>query len=146
MINKQQKLQQLMQLVQVIGQNQILAQQFMQEVDPQRLLSFLFELFDVDPERIMMSDRDKQLKDIAQQSQMQAQQKQQQAQMVQQALLGQLSKAAGAKPPGQGQGQNVPPAGPQPSAAPGGGQAVPGGAGVPAAAQQQTPVGAGGVR
>ncbi len=139
LINKQQKLQQLMQLMQVVGQNQSLAQQFMQEVDPARLLTYLFELFDVDPERIMLSPRDKQVKQLAEQQAQQQQQKQQQSQMVLSAILGQAGKAAGGagKPPSGApgpQGQAVPPGGPQPSAGPGGGQRVPAAAGPPAAA------------
>lgn len=119
LIDKGQKLQKLMQALQVLGQNQQLMEQFMQEVSIPKLLHYLIQLFDVETDRILMSPREKQMQEM-----------QQQQQAAQQALAG----SPGAPTPGQ-----------QPSAGPGGGQAVPQQAGVPAAAQQQLPVNAGGI-
>lgn len=127
LILKQQKFQGLMQMLQVVGSNQMLAQKFLQEVDPQKILDLLFDLLDVEKDRLAMSPRDQQMQQIEQMQQ----------QIMQVATQG--AGGAGGKPPPSGPGGSAPmPQGaPQPSQGSQGGQAVPPGAGVPAAAQAQ---------
>lgn len=116
LIQKGQKLQQLMQYLQVIGSNQILAQAFLQEVSPDKLNNYIADLLDIDRQEINMSDREKQIKQIEMQSQQAA------------------AAAQGAVP-----GQAPTPGGPQ-TAGPAGGQGPSQGA-----AQRQLPQSAGGI-
>lgn len=57
MIRKKQVFNELTQLMQVIGQNQQLAQLFMQKTDLNLFINMLFELSGIDPEKIGMSAR-----------------------------------------------------------------------------------------
>lgn len=155
LIDKGQKLQKLMQFIQVVGGNPELAQQFMSQVSPKKLLDYLFELFDVDPDRVLMSPREQQMAQI----QAQQQQKQAFAQEMLQNVIGEVGGVASSavkRPPvntthiggdytvhNQGQ-QRGGSAGQQPSAGPGGGQAVPAQGAPPPVAQVQVPQSAGG--
>lgn len=124
LVLKAQKLQALMQFLQVIGANQILAQAFLQEVSPQRLLNYMAELFDIDKDNISMTEREKQI---------------QQIQTMAQQRLQAIAGAAGGQPQGQ-PGPQTPPGGPQPAANAKGGQTA-----TPGTAQRQLPGMAGGV-
>lgn len=128
LVQRGQKLQKLLQLLQVIGSNQVLAQQFLQEISPDRLLKELFKLSDLDMDEIAMTDREKAIAMIQQQQQ----------QMVEAAMGGQSG------PPGQG--QPGAPKAPGTSAGPSGGQTVPQGGGMPQTAGRQLTQGAGGQR
>lgn len=165
LILKQQKLQALLQLMQIVGQSPILAQPFFEEVSPQKIIGLLFDCLDVDRDDLTLSPREKMMQEMQQQQdqqQMQDQQAQQQQQQdqrqmqmnAQQAhldeqkhgrdmqkimLQGRLRAQQAAQRPARGPG----PAGPQPTRGPGGGQRVPAG-GNPAAARVQLPMGAGG--
>lgn len=127
LIDKGQKLQKIMQLMQIVGANQQLAQVMMQEISWKKTLHYLFELFDIDSSRVLMTPREQLM------AQLQAQQQAQQQ--------AQLAAASGQRP----SGAQPPAAGPQPAMGPQGGQAVPQQGAPPAAAQQQLPPGAGGV-
>lgn len=59
MIKKAAMLQQLLQLLQVVGQNEHLVAAFMQEVDINRLLALLFDLSNIDPTRLEATTRDR---------------------------------------------------------------------------------------
>jgi hypothetical protein len=131
LIDKGQKLQKLMQLLQVIGQNQMLMQQLMQDLDPAKVIGYLFELFEIDKTRVFFSPREKQANMIAQQQQQQAQARQQ---LAQQALTSMMGGGGGGKPPAGGArpgGPATPAGGPMPSAGPAGGQVAPTSGGPP---------------
>lgn len=66
LIARTQKLQQLMNMLQVISQNQMLMQQFLQKVSPDRLLAIMFKLFDIDPEELEPSEREQLIQQITQ--------------------------------------------------------------------------------
>lgn len=74
MMLKAQKAQGLIQLLQTVGQNQLLMQQFMKEVDLQKLLDLLYQLFDVEKGAITKSARQQQIDEMLQQAQQQQQQ------------------------------------------------------------------------
>lgn len=128
LIDKGQKLQKIMQLLQVVAQNQVLSQEAQSDMSPKKLLNYLFELFEVDKDRIFYTPREKQMNQLAQQQAQQAQAKQQLAQQ----LLGQYTGigsegpggAGGPPKPGAGAPQG-PPGGPMPAAGPAGGQVAP---------------------
>lgn len=117
LIQKGQKLQQLLQFLQIVGSNQYLAQAFLAEMSPQKLLSYLEELMDIDRDEINMSERDKQIQQVLQQQ------------------TAALQATAGAPP-----GAAPTPGGPQPAAGPAGGQQA-----TPGSAQRQLPAAAGGL-
>lgn len=117
LVLRSQKLQQLLQFLQIVGSNQFLAQVFMQEVDPQRLFKYLGSLMDIDEENFTMSPRQKLIQQMVQQS------------------MQQIQGAAGGPP-----GTPPAPGGNQPSAGPAGGQTA-----TPGTAQRQLPSSAGGV-
>ena len=125
LIDKGQKVQKIMQLLQVIGQNQMLMQALMQDLDPKRLINYLFELFEVDKSRLFYSPREKQQNAIAQQQQQQAQAKQQLAQQMIGTMLGGSGGGRGGPPGAQAGTRNTPAGGLMPAAGPGGGQAAP---------------------
>lgn len=58
LISRQQKLQQLMSMLQVIAQNQQLMQVFLQQISPARLLDLLFKLFDIDKTELEPTERE----------------------------------------------------------------------------------------
>jgi hypothetical protein len=128
LIDKQQKVQKLMQLLQIIMGNQQLMGVLMQEVSWKKALHYLFELFDIDSAKVLMTPRE---------------------QMMAQAAAAQAQPPGGApgQPPSPGgpPGPQTPPQGLSPAAGPGGGQAIPQGGGPPPQAQAQLPQGAGGV-
>lgn len=95
LVQRSQKLQQLLQFLQIVGGNQLLAQIFMQEVSPEKLFKYLASLMDIDREDFSMTEREKMMQQIM-------------------AMYQQVQGAA--------QGQMPAPGGPQPSAGPGGGQ------------------------
>lgn len=131
LVLKSQKMQQLMQLLQVVGGNPILAQPFMDEIAPQRLLKLLTQLMDIDLADIAMTPREKQMRQI-----------QQQAQQRMEMMMGQAPGGQG-PPPGQQQGSKKP-GGAQPRQSPGAGQGqAPGNM---MAAKRQLPGSAGGMR
>jgi hypothetical protein len=156
LIMKQQKLQGLMQYMQVIGQNQQLAGAFQEKVNPERFFKYINTLFGIETVNIFKTPREEQVAKAQQDQQMQ-QQMQQQAQMQKQQMLMDAVAKVGAsavkQPPTTDIGtQNISQGGAgakkapgQPSAGASGGQAIPSGGGVPAAAQQQLTTGAGGV-
>lgn len=115
LIQKASKLQGLLQMLQIVGGNQILAQQFFQEISVEKLVSYLYDLFDIEEDRLKMSPREKQIQALAAQVQQNQQMAQEQA----------------------GQGPQAPQGGPQPSAGAAGGQANPIAAGVPPTATRQ---------
>ena len=116
LVLKAQKVQGLMQLLQICGGNPLLMQKFVQEVDMGKLLNLLFDLFDVEKDRLVPTPRER--------------------------LMAELTQAQ--QPPGA-PGQAGPGGNPQqPSAGPGGGQQVPPGAGPPQAAAVKLPPQAGG--
>lgn len=125
LIDKQQKLQKFLQLMQTLAQNQQLMQAFAAEVDPAKLLHYLYEMFDVERDRFSYSPREK----MARQAAAQDEKHQAFVQSVIQTLAGQASDLAAAAPPpappppaGGPQGG---PGGPMPAAGPGGGQVAP---------------------
>lgn len=65
MIQKSQMLNSLLQILQVISQNQILVQTFMQKVDPQKLIDLLFTLSNVDKTKFEMSALQQRIQEIA---------------------------------------------------------------------------------
>ncbi len=127
LIDKGQKLQKFMQMLQVVGQNQQLMQAFQQEVSAAKMLHYMYELFDVERDRFTLSPREKMQQALAQQ--------QQQQQQFAQQMLGQLADQAGqGGAPGGAQGgpaPATPPGGPMPAAGPGGGQVAPTAGGPP---------------
>jgi hypothetical protein len=117
LIDKSQKLQKVMQMLQVIGQNQQLMAAFQDDTDMKKLLPYLYELFDVERDRFTKTLRQKMIEQL-----------QQQQQQKQQMIMAGLQAGAGGGGGGPGappQAANVPPGGPMPAAGPGGGQAPP---------------------
>lgn len=119
LVLKQQKLQGVMQLMQTVQGNPLLLQKFMQEVDMGKLLNLMFDLLDVEKDRLELSPREKLIAQLQQQNPMAA-------------------GMVGAAPGTTGMPGMQPTQGPQPSAGAGGGQRVPAGGGAPAAARQGT--------
>lgn len=122
MIDRGQKLQKLMQLLQVVGQNQQLMQAMLSEIDATRFLHYLYELFDVERDRFTLSNRQRMMATIAQQTQLRSD-------LAQQLLL-KLAGGGGGPSGGPGAGappqaSATPPGGPMPAAGPGGGQQPP---------------------
>lgn len=107
LLQKAQTVQNLMQLLQIIGGNPQLMQAFLQEVSVQKLMNYLFDLLDIEKDRLVMSEREKMIQQLD--------------------MMGkQLQGLAGGGAPGggqQGPAVNVQ----QPSAGPAGGQAIPAG-------------------
>lgn len=66
LIARVQKLQQLMNFLQVISQNQLLMQQFLAKISPDRLLDVLFKLFDIDPTELEPTERELLIKELTQ--------------------------------------------------------------------------------
>lgn len=58
LIDRQQKLQSMMQMLQIVGQNQLLAQALFAKVNPDRLLDTLFVLFGIDPKSIEFTQQE----------------------------------------------------------------------------------------
>lgn len=58
MVDRQTKLQNLLSALQIIGQNELLMRQFMQNTSPQKLLEQLFVLFGIDAEQLRPSERE----------------------------------------------------------------------------------------
>lgn len=69
-IVKSQKLQGLLQLLQIVQGNQLLLQKFVQEVDIGKLLDFLFDLFDIEKERLVPTAREKMIMQLQQLTEM----------------------------------------------------------------------------
>lgn len=67
LIRRQSRLQQLLQVLQVIGQNQQLAQAFMQLIDINKLVKMLFWLSNVDLQKLEPSQRDRMVQGLTQQ-------------------------------------------------------------------------------
>ena len=124
MLLKAQKAQQLMQLLQVVQGNPLLLQAFLKQVDMTKLLNLLYELFDIEKDRLIPTPRERLMNEVLNPVQ-------------------QLAGPGGQQPPQQQGPQGNPM---QPSAGASGGQAVVPGAGVPAAAARATPSTAGGYR
>lgn len=72
LVLRSQKMQQLMQFLQIVGSNQILASIFMQEVSPEKLFNYLAMLMDIDKEDFSLTEREKMMQQITQMSQMAA--------------------------------------------------------------------------
>lgn len=68
MVAKQQQLRNLVQILSVIAQNETLAQVFLQETDPKKLINVLFTLSDIDIDKLRMSLRDKSIAALEAQS------------------------------------------------------------------------------
>lgn len=66
MIQKSNMLKTILGLVQVMGQNQLLAQEFMKEIDVGKLVHLLFNLSGVDLSKLQLSQREQMIKSIAQ--------------------------------------------------------------------------------
>jgi hypothetical protein len=69
LIQKSQKLQMLMQLLQVIASNEMLLQQFMQVADMGKLVDLLFDLSNIDMRRLEVSDRERMAQGLVQAAQ-----------------------------------------------------------------------------
>lgn len=117
LVLRSQKLQQLMQFLQIVGSNPNLSQIFMQEVSPEKLFKYLAMLMDIDRQDFSMSEREKQMQQLTQMYQ-----------MAQGAMAGQ-------------QGKQPSPGGVSPSSGPAGGQQASQGA-----ADRQTSQSAGGLQ
>ena len=66
LIQKSQKLRALLQLLQVIGSNPILMQEFMAVVSMPRLVDLLMDLSNLDPSRFSMTEREKMIRQMTQ--------------------------------------------------------------------------------
>jgi hypothetical protein len=139
MIMRQQKLQTLMQFLQVIGTNPVLTQVFLQEIDPGKLFDYLLELFDIEQGKLELSPREQMMKQLTGQGG--------QPQPGQPGQPGQPPPGGPAQQGQQPQRQLPPPARPnpaQPAMNAGGGQRIPPQRSVPMAAARQTTANAGG--
>lgn len=66
MIQRSRMLQSLMQLLQIIASNPDLMAAFMQQTDMQKLLDLLFNLSNINPQKLAVSERDMMVKSITQ--------------------------------------------------------------------------------
>ncbi len=57
-VDRQQRLQNLLTALQVIGQNQFLAQELLTQVSPQKLVETLFSLFNIDTSDLQLTERE----------------------------------------------------------------------------------------
>lgn len=64
-IERGQKLKNLLQIIQIIGSNQVFMQQFLAAVDPAKLVQYLLQLGGVDISKLQASERDKMIQSIA---------------------------------------------------------------------------------
>lgn len=64
MLQKQTKLKMLLQMLGIIQQNQQLMQVFFQKVDPGKLLDQIFELADIDPDKLSLTEREKAIQQL----------------------------------------------------------------------------------
>ena len=74
LLQKKQKLQDFMQFLGVIAQNQQLTQVFVQQFSPQRIMQYIADLMDVELDKLIPSDRERQIQEMQEQQQTQAQQ------------------------------------------------------------------------
>lgn len=80
-IDRQQRLQNLMTALSVIGSNEFLARELFSQLSPARLIDTLFALFNIDKEELVITERERLIQQLTQQqAQQQAQQGQQGAQ------------------------------------------------------------------
>jgi len=79
LLEKRQKFQQLMQFLQVIGANPVLAQYAVQEFTPQKLYAYVADLMDVELDRLKPSPREQLMQQLQGQGQQQQQLQQQMA-------------------------------------------------------------------
>jgi len=86
-VDRQQRLQNLMQALQVIGQNELLAQQLFRQMNPQKLVDMLLSMFNIDISEFQLTEQEQmiqQLETQVQEMQAAAQQGQQGQQPQQQ--------------------------------------------------------------
>lgn len=89
LIDRQNKLQNLMSLLQVVGQNDVLMQALMQETSPDKLVSVLFQLHGVDINDIRLSEREQQQRAAVRGNQAAAGQQQSVDEAIRRAMAGQ---------------------------------------------------------
>lgn len=64
LVDRQTKLRSLLSMLQVIGQNEILLQAFLERTDANELISLLFQLFGIDPEQLRPKQKESMIRDI----------------------------------------------------------------------------------
>ena len=72
-VDRQQRLQNLMSALSVIGQSEILAQQLFSELSPAKVVNQLFALFNIDKDELVLDQRERIVQQLTQQQQQQAQ-------------------------------------------------------------------------
>lgn len=72
-VDRQQKLQNLLSALSVIGQNEILAKQLFSELSPARVVDQLFALFDIDKDELILTERERMIQQLTQQQEAQQQ-------------------------------------------------------------------------
>lgn len=90
MLERQEKLKTMLSILGIMQQNQTLLQAFLQKVDPGRMVEVIFQLSDIDIDKLGLTPREQQMQAIMQQQQ------QMQAAMAEQAGAGGPAGPAGA--------------------------------------------------
>lgn len=70
-IDRQQRLQNLMSAISVIGSNEFLAKELFSQLSPARLMDTLFSLFNIDKEELVITERERLIQQLTQQQEQQ---------------------------------------------------------------------------